>query len=216
MLKRVFPAACAFIVGAVAFTAVPVLRDTRTEATYCSLGTSRGLTIVPAAYAETENCVEKEEVACSNPWIVRGLTNIPGAYYEDKFGSACVVHDYCYRHGYKTYGQSRTYCDDSFYRTIKRTCDDIDAATYISLGLTNAGCYAAAEAYYKAVQNFGEPQYHRSDGTYCRYDKDHENAHIHKVNADGSIGKRVNAYMWTSGWRQFRVTRSATSSSSSF
>lgn len=156
------------------------------------------LAFVPVVGAQ--QCLQEEPLACSTPWMLDALTVGVNSYYRDKFAKACVRHDYCYRHGNATYNYSRGYCDDSFYRAMKDTCDNIDWVSVLSLGVSNGGCYAAAKAYHTGVQVAGASHYHGKNAPQCRFDAKHETAHLHKIRADGTIGERVNEYMWTDGW----------------
>jgi phospholipase A2-like protein len=159
------------------------------------------LVFVAPASGQTEHCVESEPVDCSFPWQGQLATLGTSAYYNEKFGKACLRHDYCYRHGQKTYGYSKDYCDDSFYKATKDTCEGVSVGTFLSLGTSKGACYTAAEAYYQAVRKFGASSYKTgSASTYCRFDSKYENAHLHKVNADGTIGERLNEYIWSDGW----------------
>lgn len=60
-------------------------------------------------------CGANEPVGCSIPEIVLLLSE---KYKEqaEKFHPACVKHDFCYRHGYATYGVDREQCDASTLR----------------------------------------------------------------------------------------------------
>lgn len=55
-----------------------------------------------------------------------------------QFRQACVFHDYCYRHGYATYGYAQADCDFNLLQQAFRTCVQIYEAGYILSGQTYA------------------------------------------------------------------------------
>lgn len=146
---------------------------------------------------QEQSCNFDDKWACSNPWLASAaatfLTVGISNYWEDKFSMACVRHDGCYRHGKATYGFSRTECDDMFYEDMKKAVEESNIA------IRPTG-YMFAEAYYKAVQNFGDPHYHKNTSTYCLYDKKNENAHVHQVHSTGRLGDTDFRYQWSDGW----------------
>ena len=76
------------------------------------------------------------------------------------FYDACVQHDFCYRHGYKTYGHAKEYCDAEFYNNMIESCDPIDVA-----------CKAAAKEFSWAVREHAEEgAFLEETSTECRYD----------------------------------------------
>lgn len=61
-------------------------------------------------------------VGCSIPEVILLLS---GEYEQqaEKFHPACVTHDFCYRHGFATYGATREECDAIIYDDMKKTCE---------------------------------------------------------------------------------------------
>ena len=92
--------------------------------------------------------------------------------FNQVFHDACVLHDKCYRHGWKTYGISRTQCDNSFKSRALNECSDSAGDIFFiaaTFGAWLAACKSAAFVYYRGVQNFGESSFHRQNGTCCEY-----------------------------------------------
>jgi hypothetical protein len=112
-------------------------------------------------------CAVAAPVGCSIPEIVLILSS-DYAKQAEKFQPACVAHDFCYRHGYITYGESREECDNTFYADIKKACagpyglDRLDIEQSII-------CKLAADQTYNAVRHYGEPHYKTTTGSYCEY-----------------------------------------------
>lgn len=78
--------------------------------------------------------------------------------FRDTFHYACVLHDFCYRHGFRTYGHSREACDDEFKSDMLRACS------------IDPGCRSAAAAFYAAVRKEGGESYQAETSTWCEYD----------------------------------------------
>jgi hypothetical protein len=80
--------------------------------------------------------------------------------YADTFYDACVQHDFCYRHGYKTYGHNKEHCDAEFYNNMLESCDAIDVT-----------CAAAAKEFSWAVKEHAkEGAFQEETSTECLYD----------------------------------------------
>jgi len=80
--------------------------------------------------------------------------------YADTFYDACVQHDFCYRHGYKTYDHNKEHCDTEFYNNMLEACDLIDVT-----------CKAAAKEFSWAVREHAEEgAFQEETGTECQYD----------------------------------------------
>lgn len=80
--------------------------------------------------------------------------------YADTFYDACVQHDFCYRHGYRTYGHNKEHCDEEFYNNMLESCNAIDVA-----------CKAAAKEFSWAVREHAEEgAFQEETSTECLYD----------------------------------------------
>ncbi len=112
-------------------------------------------------------CGGTKPVGCSVPEVVLVLSE-EYAEQADKFHSACVTHDFCYRHGFASYGANREECDTVFYEDMKQQCGGpgmLDA-----LDVSNYGfCQLAAKQTYSAVRKYGEDAYLTTTSTYCDY-----------------------------------------------
>ena len=112
-------------------------------------------------------CGSSKPVGCSVPEVILVLSE----EYSDqakKFHPACVTHDFCYRHGFATYGIAREECDDVFYEDMKKECGG--PGMLGTLDVTNYGiCQLAAQQTYAAVRRYGEPAYQTITSTFCDY-----------------------------------------------
>ena len=112
-------------------------------------------------------CGANEPVGCSIPEVVLLLSD---DYSEQagKFHPACVTHDYCYRHGHATYGDTRELCDEQFLADMKQACGGTNV-----LNILNAKdysiCQIAARQTYEAVRLKGEPHFRTANSTYCEF-----------------------------------------------
>jgi hypothetical protein len=80
--------------------------------------------------------------------------------YADRFYDACVQHDFCYRHGYKTYGHTKEYCDEEFYNNMLASCGAVDVP-----------CMAVAKEFSWAVKEHAEEgAFQKETSTKCQYD----------------------------------------------
>ncbi len=115
----------------------------------------------------THPCGGGQPVGCSIPEVVLVLSE---AYADqvEKFHSACVTHDFCYRHGLATYGTGREKCDKIFYEDMKKECDGPGMLDV--LDVTNYGiCQVAARQTFEAVRRYGEDAYRTTTSTVCDY-----------------------------------------------
>jgi len=129
--------------------------------------------VAMTSYAPTRlhaqlDCLPTERVDCSTNWL---KVAPPVAAYSEIFADACVLHDYCYRFGAATYGYSRSKCDTKLRRDMRDICGDATIWDFLTLGGTMAACYAAAEAFYEAVDKFGESAFtDKVHGKVCHYE----------------------------------------------
>lgn len=120
-------------------------------------------------------CGGEEPLGCSLPFLV-SLASESHSYYREKFYDACAQHDYCYRHGFASYGMDRKSCDDEFLRDMQYSCPDeaggrlgkvIDALnTSVE---SRRRCLSVADDFYVAVRRYGEERFATSASTYCEY-----------------------------------------------
>jgi len=129
---------------------------------------------IAALYVRSRNrpdypCGGEQALGCSVPGgvkfaeVVVGLTTKGISWhseYADTFYDACVQHDFCYRHGYKTYGHNKEYCDEEFYNNMLKSCNAVDVA-----------CRAVAKEFSWAVKEHAEEgAFQEESGTECLYD----------------------------------------------
>ena len=106
-------------------------------------------------------------VGCSIPSVVTAISS----EYENqinKFKAACVLHDFCYRHGHATYGVSREQCDETFYENMKDACGPVGLLAILD-AKDGASCRIAAKQNYEAVRRYGEEHYLTTTSSVCEY-----------------------------------------------
>ncbi len=111
-----------------------------------------------------EQCIQNSPLDCSVHWAIKYLAPHT-IYYSENFANACVQHDYCYRHGKKTYGYTRNQCDSTFYDGMKKQCGKMSWWDYITGRKT--ACYAAATEFYSAVRARGGSSYKDTQSSTC-------------------------------------------------
>lgn len=119
-------------------------------------------------------CGGEKPLGCSVPQWIRSVEKVgdvaslafgSGVFFqwhstfEETFYDACIQHDFCYRHGYKTYGHVKEFCDNEFYANMKAVCLAIDVL-----------CLSAAREFYTAVSRYADDAYQTETGTRCTYD----------------------------------------------
>lgn len=109
-------------------------------------------------------------VGCSIPEVVLILSK---RYQQqaEKFHPACVTHDFCYRHGFATYGVAREECDAVIYTDMKKACAGMGGLG--ALDVKEFGiCQLAANQTFEAVRQHGEKHFLTTTSTYCEYRDD--------------------------------------------
>ena len=115
-------------------------------------------------------CGGGQPVGCSIPTVVAAVSgNLAG--YGNRFHKACMYHDFCYRHGYATYGNSRDACDDQFRAAMETECGTLGVLDIMDLerAQEHTRCTLAAEQMYLAVRRYGEKAYLTTQSTFCEY-----------------------------------------------
>ncbi len=112
-------------------------------------------------------CGGGEPLGCSIPEVVLVLSD-DYKRQADKFAPACRSHDFCYRHGYATYGIERSSCDDDFYEDMQAACASLGPLSVLD-AKEFAICQAAAAQTAEAVRRYGEPHFRTATSSYCEY-----------------------------------------------
>lgn len=114
-------------------------------------------------------CGGGRPVGCSIPDVIAAI----GEQLTDKFTAACVRHDYCYRHGYVTYGLDRETCDQRFLEDMKKECGLPGLLGILSIldPIEQAECRALAASMHAAVRRYGEQAFLTAASTDCPYDE---------------------------------------------
>ena len=117
--------------------------------------------------APTHPCAVGVTVGCSVPEIVLLLSS-EFKQQAEKFHPACVTHDFCYRHGFATYGATREECDRIFHEDMKASCSGNSTLDLIDFE-QSAICRIAADQTYNTVRRYGEPHYQTGSSSYCEF-----------------------------------------------
>lgn len=112
----------------------------------------------------TNPCDDGTPVGCSVPAVLT-LTSEFHDRYSRRFEDACIAHDYCYRHGFRTYGDSRADCDAVFLHDMQMECGDVLDLDPVS----RAECLLAASEFHIAVRRSGSSRFLTDAGSYCEY-----------------------------------------------
>jgi hypothetical protein len=120
-------------------------------------------------------CGGDEALGCSVPLLV-SLASEEHSHYRETFYSACETHDYCYRHGSRTYGLDREYCDAEFLQNMRMTCPMSSDSTFGTIfEVLNDSvdsrftCLRIAADFHLAASDFGEKHFQTQSGSYCEY-----------------------------------------------
>lgn len=111
-------------------------------------------------------CGNNEPVGCSIPDVVLLIDEY--SEQASKFHPACVVHDFCYRHGHATYGDTRERCDDEFLANMKQACGGTNPLNLLDAKAYSI-CNIAARQTYEAVRLKGEPHFRTTRSTVCEF-----------------------------------------------
>jgi hypothetical protein len=113
-------------------------------------------------------CSPQIPLGCSVPDWAK-LLHDSQPRFQDHFYPSCEQHDFCYRHGFATYGKSRDACDTEFLSDMQSQCQ-LDNIVEILLVRHHLECNAVALEFYTAVQKYGDTRFKFSNSTYCEYD----------------------------------------------
>lgn len=122
-------------------------------------------------------CGGETPLGCSVPLLV-GLVSEAHSHYKGKFYDACAQHDYCYRHGFASYGMNRDRCDSEFLLGMQNLCPDAAVSKFGKVLSVLDGsldsrrsCLNVASDYHQAVRRYGEEKFQTaSSSSYCEYD----------------------------------------------
>lgn len=118
-------------------------------------------------------CGDNIPLGCSIPHLIQMLE--PVRQHEKVFRPACIQHDFCYRHGHKTYARSREDCDNQFRIQLKQSCAQPKFVSLLTLYTFKTQCLALANQMYQAVRRYGEDKFRIENSSYCEYDGPSEN-----------------------------------------
>jgi len=115
-------------------------------------------------------CGGSTPLGCSIPEVVLLLSD-PYKQQAQKFHSSCVTHDFCYRHGFATYGATHAECDLVFYDDMKKACGGTGGLGVLDFEEFGK-CQLAANSTYEAVRRYGEKYFRTTTSIYCEYRED--------------------------------------------
>ena len=121
-------------------------------------------------------CGGDKPLGCSVPLLI-SVASESHSHYREVFYDACAQHDYCYRHGHRSYGVYRETCDTRFLVDMQALCPapggNVVTKTLQLLDDTVSSrqtCLAVAQSFYLAVREYGEDKFETENSTYCEYD----------------------------------------------
>ena len=120
-------------------------------------------------------CGGSQPLGCSVPMLVSMASKEHG-HYKETFYTACETHDYCYRHGVRTYGLDREFCDYEFLQNMQASCPrgsqsdfgSIFEAMNDNIDSRNT-CMMVANDFHLAARDFGEKHFQTRSSSYCEY-----------------------------------------------
>jgi hypothetical protein len=113
-----------------------------------------------------------EGLSCSIPWVGRSLfeSRNQTASVSLHFRPSCVMHDFCYRHGYATYGYAQADCDRALQVSAFRMCRQINAFRARQVNAFE-NCQSEAKKVLLGVSIGGAGSFQaRGKSTYFEYD----------------------------------------------
>ena len=121
-------------------------------------------------------CGGEKELGCSVPFLVSVISEEHG-HYREAFYTACEQHDYCYRHGARTYGLDRDDCDAEFLDNMLDICPAESTSVFGSIVdmmsddvNSRSVCLQVADDFHRAARTYGEKHFQaNTDSTYCEY-----------------------------------------------
>ena len=120
-------------------------------------------------------CGGSKTLGCSVPLLVSLTSDVHG-HYGRYFYDACAQHDYCYRHGFRTYGFDRGVCDAEFLQNMLKTCPEPSRSKFgrfldaISSDVdSRKTCVSTAKEFHAVVERFGESKFQTDASTFCEY-----------------------------------------------
>lgn len=120
-------------------------------------------------------CGGEKKLGCSVPLLV-SLASKEHSHYREEFYDACAQHDYCYRHGARTYGVDREFCDTEFLQNMQMTCPDKSMSIFgtVVQAISNdvksrSTCLRIANDFHLAARDYGEQHFQADTSSYCEY-----------------------------------------------
>ncbi|MFK7885542.1 MAG: hypothetical protein AB8G16_01645 [Gammaproteobacteria bacterium] len=121
-------------------------------------------------------CGDGEPFNCSVPQTLSDLTD-QAEHFSSMFHEACVQHDYCYRHGARTYDYDQNHCDQEFLANMLDVCPPAavdligSALSFLNDDTENTlSCVAVANAFHQGVRRFGATHFRDEHSSSCEYE----------------------------------------------
>ena len=114
-------------------------------------------------------CSPQVPLGCSVPdWA--SVLHESQSQFKEYFYPSCEQHDFCYRHGARTYGMTQNACDYQFLQDMQAQCHPGNFEDFLQVSGNYTTCGAVALEFYMAVQKYGASRFKSSTSTYCEYD----------------------------------------------
>ena len=118
-------------------------------------------------------CGGEKALGCSVPLPV-SLSSEVYKHYSDYFYDACAQHDYCYRHGFRTYGLDRDACDAELLQNMRIACPAPSQSGFgkimdVMSHESRDTCLAMADNFYVVVRQHGKDKFQTDTSTVCEY-----------------------------------------------
>ncbi|WP_336284007.1 hypothetical protein [Citrobacter arsenatis] len=168
----VMGAGCHAIIGGTAEAVYPDLaqpEETEAPITFTSYPSSTATEAILGGQAAGLNC--------SIPPLANRISfkhSVDGSDISLRFRQACVIHDFCYRHGYATYGYTQADCDTQLQQSAFRLCRQFQERkgnTLTDVRTMYSSCEQEAKTVLLGVSLKGAGSFHdRTRSTYFEYD----------------------------------------------
>lgn len=163
---------CHSIIGGTAEAVYPDLaqpEETEAPITFTSYPSSSATEAILGGQAAGLNC--------SIPPLANRISferSVGGSDISLRFRQACVIHDFCYRHGYATYGYTQADCDTQLQQSAFRLCrqfQEQQGKALTDVRTMYRPCEKEAKTVLLGVSLKGAGSFHdRTRSTYFEYD----------------------------------------------
>jgi hypothetical protein len=139
------------------------------------IGCSTLLVAAEECTLEHSQCGGAEALGCSTQQAMAPLTALSPELgqllvkYSGRFEPACIQHDFCYRHGLRTYGTRQVTCDNDFESAMYGVCQTTSGSDLLNFAVELGECLAAARLFAETVRAAGAQHFQQSESSCCFY-----------------------------------------------